>query len=68
MTIYQIMNVVLYLWYCCVMFLLLSLNPIVLVKSSIAVFLLRLGKCFLGGRVSEEHGWNGEPWDQLPVD
>jgi hypothetical protein len=50
------------------MFLLLSLNPIVLVKSSIAVFLLRLGKCFLGGRVSEEHGWDGEPWDQLPVD
>jgi hypothetical protein len=41
MTIYHIMDVVLYLWYCCVMFLLLSLNPIVLVKSSTAVFSLR---------------------------
>jgi hypothetical protein len=38
MTIYHIMDVVLYLWYCCVMFLLLSLNPIVLVKSSATVF------------------------------
>jgi hypothetical protein len=41
MIIYHIMDVELYLWYCCVMFLLLSLNPIVLVKSSVAVFLLR---------------------------
>jgi hypothetical protein len=41
MTIYYIMDVVLYLWYCCVIFLLLSLNPIVLVKSSVAVFSLR---------------------------
>jgi hypothetical protein len=40
MTIYHIMDVVLYLYYCCVMFLLLSLNPIVLVKSSTAVFSL----------------------------
>jgi hypothetical protein len=44
MTIYHIMDVVLYLCYCCVMFLLLSLNPIVLVKSSTAVFSLRRGK------------------------
>jgi hypothetical protein len=42
--IYHIMDVVLYLWYSCVMFLLLSLNPIVLVKSSAAIFSLRRGK------------------------
>jgi hypothetical protein len=35
MTIYYIIDVVLYLWYCCVMFL-VSLNHIVLVKSSAA--------------------------------
>jgi hypothetical protein len=41
MTIYHIMDVALHLWYCCVMFLLLSLNPIVFVKSYIAVFSLQ---------------------------
>jgi hypothetical protein len=40
MTIYHIMDVILYFWYCCVMFILLSLNPIVLVKSFVTVFLL----------------------------
>jgi hypothetical protein len=44
MIIYHIMDVVLYLWYCCVMFLLLSLNPIVLVKSSAVVFSLQREK------------------------
>jgi hypothetical protein len=44
MTIYHIMDIVLYLWYYCVTFLLLSLNPIVLVKSFVAVFLLRRKK------------------------
>jgi hypothetical protein len=43
-TIYDIDDVVLYLWYCCVMFQLLSLNPKVLVKSSAAVFSLQQGK------------------------
>jgi hypothetical protein len=41
MAIYHIMDVVLYLWYCYVMFLLQSLNPIVLVKSFAVVFSLR---------------------------
>jgi hypothetical protein len=44
MNIYHIMDLVLYLWYCCVIFLLLSLNPIVLVMSSAVVFLLQRGK------------------------
>jgi hypothetical protein len=61
------MDIVLYLWYCCVMFLLLPLNPIVLVKSSTTVFSLRQGKCLPGGRVLEGHGWDGAPWDQLLV-
>jgi hypothetical protein len=61
------MDVVLYLWYCCVMFLLLSFDPIVLVKSSTAIFLLRRGKCFLESHVLEGHGWDGAPWDQLLV-
>jgi hypothetical protein len=56
-----------YLWYCCMMFLLLSLNSIILVKSSVAVFSLRRGKCFPGGRVLEGHRWDGAPWDQLLV-
>jgi hypothetical protein len=64
---YNIMDVVLYLWYCCVMFHLLSLNPIVLVKSSAVVFSLRREKCFLEGRVSEGHGWDGVSWGQLLV-
>jgi hypothetical protein len=33
-----------YLWYRCVMFLLLSFNPVVLVKSSAIIFLLRQEK------------------------
>jgi hypothetical protein len=61
------MNVVLYLWYCCVIFSLLSLNPLVLVKSSVVVFSLRQGKCFPGGHVLEGHGWDGVPWNQLLV-
>jgi hypothetical protein len=44
MNIYHIMDLVLYLWYCCVIFLLLSLNPIVLVMYSAVVFLLQRGK------------------------
>jgi hypothetical protein len=67
MTIYLVMDVVLYLWYYCVMFLLLSLNPIVLVKSSVVVFSLRRGKWFPGGCVSEGHDWDGTPWGQLLV-
>jgi hypothetical protein len=67
MTIYHIMDIILYLWYCCVMFLLLSLNPIVLVKSSAAIFSLRRGECFPGGRVLEGHGWDSALWDQLLV-
>jgi hypothetical protein len=65
--IYEIDDVVLYLWYYCVMFQLLSLNPIVLVKSSVEVFSLRRGNCFLGGHVLEGHGWDGKLWDQLLV-
>jgi hypothetical protein len=49
------------------MFHLLSLNPIVLVKSFAAVFSLRREKCFLEGRVSEGHSWDGVPWGQLFV-
>jgi hypothetical protein len=67
MTIYDIDDVVLYLWYYCVMFHLLSLNPIVLVKSSAVVFLLRRGKCFPEGRVLGGYGWDGALWDQLLV-
>jgi hypothetical protein len=67
MTIYDIMDVVLYLWYCCMMFLLLSLNPIVLVKSSTVVFSLRRGKYFFEGCVKEGHDWDGTLWDQLLV-
>jgi hypothetical protein len=66
-TSYDIDNVVLYLWYYCVMFQLLSLNPIVLVMSSTTVFLLQRGKCFRGGCVLEGHDWDGAPWDQLLV-
>jgi hypothetical protein len=66
-TLYNIMDVVFYLWYCCVMFHLLSLIPIVLVKSSAAVFSLRREKCFLEGHVSEGHSWDGAPWGQLFV-
>jgi membrane-associated PAP2 superfamily phosphatase len=50
-----------------VIFLLLSLNPIVLVKSFAVVFSLQQGKCFPGGRVSEGHVWDGAPWGQLLV-
>jgi hypothetical protein len=60
-------DVVLYLWYCYMMFQLLSLNPIVLVKSSAVVFSLRRGKLFPGGRVLEGNGWDGVPRDQLLV-
>jgi hypothetical protein len=67
MSIYHIMEVVLYLWYCCMMFLLLSIDLIVLVKSSTTVFSLRRGKCFPESRVLEGHGWDGMPWDQLLV-
>jgi hypothetical protein len=61
------MDVVFYFWYCCVMFLLLFLNPIVLVKSFAIVFSLQQGKCFFGSCVLEGHGWDGTPWDQLLV-
>jgi hypothetical protein len=61
------MDIVLYLWYCCVMFLLLPLNLIVLVKSSTTIFSLRRGKYLPRGRVLEGHGWDGVPWDQLLV-
>jgi hypothetical protein len=50
-----------------VIFHLLSLNPIVLVKSSTAVFSLRRGKCFPGDRALEGLGWDDVPWDQLLV-
>jgi hypothetical protein len=43
-TIYDIDDVVFYLWYYCVMFQLLSLNLIVLVKSFAVVFSLLRGK------------------------
>jgi hypothetical protein len=66
-TIYEIDDVVLYLWYYCVVFILLSLNPIVLVKSFAAVVSLRRRKCFLESRVFEGHSWDGVPWDQLLV-
>jgi hypothetical protein len=44
MTIYHIMDVVLYLWYYYVMFLLLSLNLIVLVKVFHCSFLVTMRK------------------------
>jgi hypothetical protein len=56
MIIYHIMNIVLYLWYFCVMFLLLSLNFIVLVKSSAVFFCYDEENDFPGGRVLEGHG------------
>jgi hypothetical protein len=49
------------------MFQLLSLNPIVLVKSSTAIFSLRQGKYFPRGHVLEGHGWDDMLWDQLLV-
>jgi hypothetical protein len=67
MTIYDIDNVVLYLWYCCVIFYLLALNSIVLVKSFAAVFSLRLGKYFPRSCVLERHDWDNASWNQLLV-
>ena len=49
------------------MFQLLSLNLIVLVKSSVTVFSSRRERCFPGGCVLEGHGWDGTPWDQLLI-
>ena len=50
-------DVVLYLWYCGVIFQLLSLSPIVLVKSSATVFSLRRKRWFSEGCVLEGHWW-----------
>jgi hypothetical protein len=47
--------------------LLLSLNPIALVKSSVIVFSLWREKWFHGGCVLEGYGWDAAPWDQLLV-
>jgi hypothetical protein len=47
--------------------LLLSLNPIVLVKSFAVVFLLRRGKRIPRGCVLEGHVWYDVPWDQLLI-
>jgi hypothetical protein len=66
-TIYDIDNVVLYLWYYYVMFQLLFVNPIILIKSFAAIFPLQREKCFRKGCVLEGHGWDSAPWDQLLV-
>ena len=64
-TIYDIYVVVLYLWYCCVMFHLLSLNPIVFSKVLCCNFLITTRNVFFfpGGRVLKGHSWDGAPWD-----
>jgi hypothetical protein len=49
------------------MFILLSFNPIVLVKSFTVAFSLRRGKYFLESRVLEGYGWDDAPWDHLLV-
>ena len=41
--------------------------PIVLVKSSATGFCYDEESVFPGGCVSEGHGWDGAPWDQLLV-
>jgi hypothetical protein len=49
------------------MFHLLSLIPIVLLKSSITVFLLRRERLKFLSLVPRGTGLGGEPWDQLLV-
>ena len=67
-TIYDIYNVALYLWYWCVMFHLLSLNPIVFSKVFCCSFLVTTRKMFFfRGLVLEGHVLDGVTWDQLLV-
>jgi hypothetical protein len=67
MTIYYVMDVERYLWYCCVMFHLLSLKSHSLGKVFRCNFLVTTRKVIswrscLGGTC-----WDGTPWGQLLV-
>jgi hypothetical protein len=71
-TFINIMDVVFYLWYCGVMFHLLSLKSHSFAKVSHCSFLVTTRKVISrkscpGGRVSEGHDWDDTPWGQLLV-
>jgi hypothetical protein len=66
-TTYYVIDVVFYLWYCCVMFHLLTLKSYSIGKVFHCSFLVTTRKVIPGGRVSEGHGWDGAPWDQLLI-